>query len=82
MASNGISFSELRQSQDNCSLERNAAKDTAIMETLSSDGNCPNLAHLDTTVGHLLVGHGGHLQTQLFDQLEVHEGGVRCGVVG
>ena len=78
LTSNGISIKELSQTKDHCSLERDAAKHTAIMETLSSNGNCPNLAHLDTTVGHLLISHACHLQTQLLDQLEVDVGGVWC----
>ena len=61
---NGISIKELTKTQDNSCLEREAAKDPTVNKTLSRDSNCPNLAHLHTAVGHLLIGHAGHLQTQ------------------
>ena len=82
VTSYGISIKELSQTKDHCSLERDTAKDTTIDQTLSSDGNAPNLAQPLTTVGHLLVGHAGHLQTQFLHQSEVNEGSCRCGKVG
>ena len=82
LTSNGISIKELSQAQDNSCLERNAAKDTTIMETLSSDHHSSNLPHLLSTVGHLLIGHGGHLQTQFLHQSEVNHCRVRSGDVG
>ena len=74
MASNGISIKELTKTKDHSSLERETAKDTTFQQTLSSDRDCPDLPHLVATVRHLLVGHTGHLQTQLLDQSEVNHG--------
>ena len=82
MASYGISVKDLSQTKDHNSLERDAAKDSAIYQTLSSDSYCPNLAHLLSTVRHPLVHHVAHLQTQLPDQVEVQHGAARRGEVG
>ena len=82
MASYGISVKDLSQTKDHNSLERDAAKDSAIYQTLSSDSYCPNLAHLMSTVCHPFVSHGGHLQTQFLHQLEVNHRRAGCGKVG
>ena len=82
LTSYGIRVQAVSQAKDNSRLEGNATKNTAIQQTLSSDSNCPNLAHLLTTIRHPLVHHVAHLQTQLPDQVIIHVGAARCGEVG
>ena len=81
MTRDGISINGLGQSQDDSGFESNTANSTAIQQTLSGDGNRPNLPHLLATVAHLLIGQVGHLQPQLLDQSVVNVGGIGSGDV-
>ena len=76
MSSYCISINVICKAQDHSRLESDVAEHVTIMETLSCNSNRPNLTHLDTAVGHLLVSEVGHLDTQLLHQLEVDVGAV------
>ena len=82
VTSHGISLEVVSQTQDNCRLESDVAKNTAIQQTLSSNGNCPNLTHLLSTVRHPLVHEVTDLESHLLDQVVVEHGRARCGEVG
>ena len=76
MTRDGISIHSLGQSQDNNSLESDATKGSTIQQALGGDSNGTDLPQLLATVGHLLVGQVGHLESQLLDQLVVNVGAV------
>ena len=61
--------------------ELGQTKDPATMESLSGDTDRPNLAHFLSTVGHPLVHHVAHLQSQLSGKVVVQVGGAGCGDV-
>ena len=82
LTSYGIRVQVVCRAKDNSRLESDAAKDTAIQETLSCDSNRSYLAHLLSTIGHPFIHEVDDLQTHLLDQVVVQHGAARRGKVG